>query len=82
MWFIDYWAEYVKTHSDRDWSRQQNIIINSCLKTANMTKEQFLEMKKVGKDEMKLWKSMKKVEELGLLEEAKRIRQMLRKKSK
>lgn len=45
MKFVDYWAEYVRTHSDKDWSRQQNIIINSGLKTASMTKEQFLEMK-------------------------------------
>ncbi len=43
--FIDFWAEYIRTHDDKDWSRQQNIIINSCLKTANMTKEQFLGMK-------------------------------------
>jgi hypothetical protein len=27
--FIKFWANYVKTHSDKDWSRQQNIIINS-----------------------------------------------------
>lgn len=44
--FIDLWAEYVKTHDDKDWSRQQNIIINSNLKSANMTKEQYLKMKK------------------------------------
>jgi len=29
--FIKFWAEYVKTHSDEDWSEQQNIIINSQL---------------------------------------------------
>lgn len=46
MKFIDLWAEYVKTHDDKDWSRQQNIVINQI---ANMTKEQFLEMKKEGK---------------------------------
>ena len=49
MKFVDYWAEYVRTHNDKDWSRQQNVIINSCIKTTNMTKEQFLEMKKEGK---------------------------------
>lgn len=32
--FIDYWVNYIKTHSDIDWSRQQNILINSQLKTA------------------------------------------------
>lgn len=44
--FVDLWAEYVRTHNDKAWSKQQNVIINSCLKTANMTKEQFLSMKK------------------------------------
>jgi hypothetical protein len=42
--FIEFWAEYVRTHDDQDWSSQQNVIINSCLKT-DMTKEEFLEMK-------------------------------------
>lgn len=27
--FVKYWANYVKTHPDKEWSRQQNIIINS-----------------------------------------------------
>lgn len=27
--FVKYWANYVKTHSDKEWSRQQNIVINS-----------------------------------------------------
>lgn len=27
--FIKVWAEYVKTHSDEDWSEQQNLLINS-----------------------------------------------------
>jgi len=27
--FVRYWAEYVKSHSDEDWSEQQNIVINS-----------------------------------------------------
>jgi len=44
--FILKWAEYVRTHDDREWSKQQNIIINSCLETASMTKEQFFRMKK------------------------------------
>jgi hypothetical protein len=44
--FIDYWAEYVRSHPDKKWSRQQNVIINSALKTANMTREEYLNMKK------------------------------------
>jgi len=45
MDFVGYWADYVRTHADKDWSAQQNIIINSCLRNAALTKEQFLEMK-------------------------------------
>ena len=29
--FIKFWAEYIKSHTDEDWSEQQNIIINSQL---------------------------------------------------
>ena len=49
MDFVEYWAEYVRTHSDKEWSKQQNVIINSCLKNASMTKEQFLDMKRSSK---------------------------------
>lgn len=27
--FIDFWVSYIKKHSDEEWSRQQNIIIDS-----------------------------------------------------
>lgn len=27
--FIKFWVNYIKTHSDKEWSEQQNIIINS-----------------------------------------------------
>jgi len=26
--FVEYWAEYVKTHADEVWSEQQNLLIN------------------------------------------------------
>ena len=29
------WAEYVRTHDEREWSSQQNRLINSQLQTAN-----------------------------------------------
>ncbi len=29
--FIKFWADYIKTHEDEDWSEQQNIIIDSQL---------------------------------------------------
>ena len=48
MWFIEYWAEYVRTHPDKEWSRQQNILINSLMqnaKNSKLTKEQYLRIK-------------------------------------
>jgi len=44
--YVQKWANHVRTHSDKDWSKQQNIIINSSLKSASMTKEQFFKNEK------------------------------------
>jgi hypothetical protein len=30
--FVKYWANYVRTHEDKEWSEQQNILINSQIK--------------------------------------------------
>ena len=27
--FVEFWVDYIKTHSDREWSKQQNVIIDS-----------------------------------------------------
>ena len=27
--FVKFWANYIKSHSDEEWSEQQNIVINS-----------------------------------------------------
>lgn len=27
--FIDFWVNYIKTHPDEEWSKQQNVLINS-----------------------------------------------------
>jgi hypothetical protein len=27
--FIDFWVNYIKTHSDKEWSSQQNLLLNS-----------------------------------------------------
>ncbi|MBI2657323.1 hypothetical protein HYX08_01365 [Candidatus Woesearchaeota archaeon] len=43
--FVDFWSKYVLTHDDKDWSVQQNKIINSCLRSSAMTKELYLKMK-------------------------------------
>lgn len=45
MAFVRRWAEYVRTHSDKEWSRQQNVIINSALRSADMSREAFFRMK-------------------------------------
>jgi hypothetical protein len=38
--FVREWAEYVKSHSDEKWSKQQNVIINSQIKTAKQEAKQ------------------------------------------
>ena len=34
LWFIHYWADYIRTHSDVEWSKQQNVVIDSQIKHA------------------------------------------------
>jgi len=34
--FVKYWAEYIKTHSDKDWSEQQKILVNSLIGDDNV----------------------------------------------
>ena len=49
MNFVKFWAEYVRTHPDKDWSRQQNILINSQIQNARnskLTAEEYLKIKK------------------------------------
>lgn len=36
--FVDLWADYVRTHPDKDWSRQQKIVVDSQLKTFSRNK--------------------------------------------
>ena len=48
MWFVEYWANYVRTHTDKEWSRQQNVLINSIMqnaKNSKLTKEEYLRIK-------------------------------------
>ena len=47
--FIKFWAEYVKTHPDKEWSRQQNRLIDSQIqntKQIKLNREDYLKMKK------------------------------------
>lgn len=48
MWFVEYWANYVRTHSDKVWSKQQNVFINSLMKNAKnskLTPKEYLKIK-------------------------------------
>ncbi len=48
LWFVDLWADFVRTHTDQEWSKQQNVLINSMFdnsKNFPLTKEQYLEIK-------------------------------------
>lgn len=48
MWFVEYWANYVKTHPDKVWSKQQKMLIDSQIKNARnlkLTPKQYLEIK-------------------------------------
>ena len=48
MNFVNYWADYVKTHPDKVWSQQQNILINSQIRNAKhikLTPKEYLEIK-------------------------------------
>ena len=33
MNFIEFWAEYIRTHSDEEWSKQQKVLIDSQIKS-------------------------------------------------
>lgn len=46
--FVRFWAEYVRTHPDKVWSRQQNVLINSVMQNAKyfpLTPKQYLKIK-------------------------------------
>ena len=43
--FVDLWSKYVLDHDDKEWSKQQNVIINSCLRGASINKKDYLNMK-------------------------------------
>ncbi len=44
--FVERWAEFVRSHDDKEWSRQQNIIIDSQIKSSTMTRDEYLKMKR------------------------------------
>ena len=44
--FIEFWAKYVREHSDKEWSRQQKILIDSQIKTVREFYRKNPKMKK------------------------------------
>jgi hypothetical protein len=48
MEFIDFWVNYMETHTDEEWSRQQNVLINSMLKSAKQfSRKEYLELQRL-----------------------------------
>ncbi len=46
--FIDYWVKYMKSHTDEEWSKQQNVLTASVLKSATqLSREEYLRFKKL-----------------------------------
>lgn len=46
--FIDLWVGYIKTHTDKEWSEQQRVLIDSQIKNAKdypLTKKEYLKLK-------------------------------------
>lgn len=37
-WYVKFWANYVRTHKDSEWGRQQNTFINSLMQGARQSK--------------------------------------------
>ena len=42
IWFIKYWVNYIKTHTDEEWSSQQKVLIDSQLQGAGNSKEKLV----------------------------------------
>lgn len=44
MKFVEFWARYVRSRPDKDWSRQQKVVIDGQL-PSSMTKEEYFRMR-------------------------------------
>ena len=48
LYFIDYWANFVRTHPDKEWGEQQNMLIDSMMQAAKhypLTTKEYLKMR-------------------------------------
>lgn len=48
--FVRFWANYMKTHTNEDWSKQQAAFINSVLRTANQDIELYKKIKGISQN--------------------------------
>lgn len=53
--FIEFWANYIKEHSDREWSKQQSLLIDGQYSMSKRFQDNFQEYnrKKDGQDKAK-----------------------------
>ena len=57
MDFVRYWANFVRNNPDQEWSQQQNVLINSMLKSAKQfSREEFLKNKENFINKPQRWK--------------------------
>jgi hypothetical protein len=47
--FVRLWVDYMKTHSNKVWSRQQAMLINSQLIGADQNVKRYLDVKTMGR---------------------------------
>ena len=48
MWYVELWAEYVKTHPDQEWSAEQKKVIDAQVQSGEhvkLTPKEYLEIK-------------------------------------
>ncbi|MGE0793658.1 MAG: hypothetical protein AB7V77_05770 [Candidatus Woesearchaeota archaeon] len=42
--FVKFWARFVSTHNDKEWSKQQNVLLNSI--NTKISLKDYLKLKK------------------------------------
>lgn len=47
--FVKLWVNYIKTHSNEEWSKQQAMLINSALRGADQDVKRYLHVKAMGR---------------------------------
>jgi hypothetical protein len=43
--FVRFWANYIKSHPNRVWSKQQNVLINSVMKSVDKDPKRYMKLK-------------------------------------